>query len=101
MIFLEDVLSGSFEDVPLDIRLTMWYQHDGAPAYYHANARHLLDEVFPNRWVGRNGPVAWPARSPDMTPLASFLWGVMKALVYETPVDSEEDLVTRIVAAVA
>jgi hypothetical protein len=77
----------------------MWYQHDGAPAHYHANARQLLDEVFPNRWIGRGGPVAWPARSPDMTPLDFFLWGAMKALVYETPVDSEEDLVARIAVA--
>jgi hypothetical protein len=97
--FLEDVLPGLLEDVPLDIRRIMWYQHDGAPAHFHANTRLLLDEVFPNRWIGRNGPVAWPARSPDMTPLDFFLWGAMKALVYETPVDSEQDLVARIAVA--
>ena len=44
-------------------------------------------------------PVARPARFADMTPLDFFLWGAMKALVYETPVDSEEDLAARIVAA--
>ena len=72
------------------------------PAHHHANASQLLDEVFPNRWgVGRDDSVAWPARSHDMAPLDFFLWGVMKALVCETPADSEEDLVTRIVAAVA
>ena len=55
-MFLEDVLPRLLEDVPLDIHRTIWYQHDGAPAHYHANARQLLDEVFSNRWIGRKGP---------------------------------------------
>ena len=41
----------------------------------------------------------WPARSSDLTPLDYFLWGHMKILVYETPVDSEEDLLARVIAA--
>ena len=99
MMFLEETLSELLEDVPLGIRRVMWYQHDGAPSHYYAGARNVLDRQFPNRWIGRNGPVAWPARSPDMTPLDFFFWGAMKELVYATPVDSELDLVGRIVAA--
>ena len=53
-----------------------------------------------NRWIGRNGPVAWPSRSPDLTCLDFFLWGHMKQLVYEAVVETEEDLVTRITVAV-
>ena len=34
-------------------------------------------------------------RSPDLTPLNYFLWGHMKCLVYETPVDAEEYLLAR------
>ena len=79
----------------------MWYQHDGAPAHYFLGSREELDDQFPNRWIGRGGPVSWPTRSPDMTPLDFFLWGTMKDLVYATPVDSEEDLVARIVDAAA
>ncbi|GFV88973.1 hypothetical protein TNCV_4911751 [Trichonephila clavipes] len=37
------------------------------------------------------GPVAWPPRSPDLSPLDFFLWGAMKGLVYDTPVVSEMD----------
>ena len=47
-----------------------------------------LNESFPNRWLGRGGPVAWPPRSPDLTPLDYYLWGHMKTLVYETKVES-------------
>ena len=50
-------------------------------------------------WIGRNGPVIWPSRSPDFSPIAYFLWGHMKSMVYETPVESEEDLVARIAVA--
>ena len=41
-IFLEDGLVVLLEDVSLDIRRTMRYQHDGAPAHYRVNARQLL-----------------------------------------------------------
>ena len=39
-----------------------------------------------------------PARSPDLTPL-DLLCRNMKSLVYEIPVDSEEDLLARVLAA--
>jgi hypothetical protein len=28
---------------------------------------------FPGRWVGRDGPIPWPPRSPDITPLDFYL----------------------------
>ena len=37
-------------------------------------------------------------RLPDLTPLYCFLWDRMKSLVYETPMDSEEDLLTRVMS---
>ena len=51
-----------------------------------------LNESFPNRWLGRGGPVAWPQRSPDLTPLDYYLWGHMKTLVYKTKVESRAAL---------
>ena len=44
--------------------------------------RRFLDEEFPGRWIGRRGPVEWPARSPDLTPPDFFLWGVLKPRVF-------------------
>lgn len=43
--------------------------------------------------------MAWPARSPDLTPLDFYLWGHMKTLVYETPIETEMELVGRIAVA--
>jgi hypothetical protein len=54
---------------------------DGAPA-------HNLE----NRGIGRNGPVLWPTRSTDLSPCDFFLWGHLKQIVYETPVNSVEEL---------
>ena len=98
-IFLEEVLPGLLDNVPLGIRRRLWFQHDGAPAHYALNVRRFLDQQFPNRWIGRGGTVSWPPRSPDLTPLDFFVWGHMKSLIYATPVESEEDLVARIAVA--
>ena len=62
--------------------------------------RNHLNVTYPNRWTGRGGPVPWPARSPDLTPLDYFLLGRMKALVYSTPVTLEEDLIARVQGAI-
>lgn len=99
--FLQHVLPELLENVPLNIRANMWFQHDGAPAHFSLRVRQYLDERFPNRWIGRGGPVHWPARSPDLTPLDYFLWGHLKALVYETPVPNQQELLGRVMAASA
>lgn len=99
LTFLQQVLPELLENVPLNIRQEMWLQHDGAPAHFSLVVQDHLNQQFGVRWIGRGGPIAWPPRSPDMTPLDFYLWGHMKSLVYETPVESEEDLVARILAA--
>jgi hypothetical protein len=35
--------------------------------------RDHLNERFHERWIGRGGPVSWPPRSPDLTPLEFYL----------------------------
>ena len=52
----------------------MYFQHDGAPPHYSRLVREYLRVSFPNRWLGRLGPVAWPPRSPDLTPLDYYIW---------------------------
>jgi len=97
-VFLRNVLPGLWQDMPLMIRSQMYFQHDGAPPHHTRHMRGYLKESFPNRWLGRGGPVAWPQRSPDLTPLDYYLWGHMKTLVYETKIDSREELRRRILA---
>lgn len=63
--FLRDDLPELLEDLPLDIRQLLYFMHDGAPAHYRVTVREFSNETFPNRWIGRGGPVPWPAISPD------------------------------------
>ncbi|GFU75697.1 uncharacterized protein TNCV_3712421 [Trichonephila clavipes] len=77
----------------------MWFQQDGAPAHFSISVRNHLDATCGERWIGRGGPVHWPPRSPDLSCLDYFFWGQMKSLVYETPVNSAEELEERISAA--
>lgn len=94
--FLNNTLDELLEDVPLAVRRDMWFLHDGAPAHYFGEVRTWLDNNFPEKWIGRNGPVLWPARSPDLNPCDFFLWGHMKQLVYSTPVHTQEELRARV-----
>lgn len=72
------------------------FQQDGAPAHHALLVRTYLDLVFPNRWIGRNGPVAWPPRSPDLTPLDFFLWGFLKDKVFRTKPEDLQEMRDRI-----
>ena len=73
------------------------FQQDGAPPHWGLIVCDFVNETFPNRWIGRNGPTPWPPRSPDITPLDFFLWGYVKDRVYRTPVRDVETLQSRII----
>ena len=45
------------------------FQQGGAPPHCSLDLQEHLDNVFPNRWIGCNGPISWSPQSPDVTPL--------------------------------
>lgn len=96
---LETSVEEQLQNVPESYQSELYYQHDGAPAHYQRDVRAFLDRKFGERWIGRGGPVAWPARSPDLTPLDFFLWGEVKRLVYEQESESREQLKEKIITA--
>ncbi|GFS70960.1 uncharacterized protein TNCV_2720141 [Trichonephila clavipes] len=77
------------------------FQQDGA-TYHTARATiDLLKATFGDRLISRFGPVNWPPRSCDLTPLDYFLWGYVKSLVYaDKPqtLDHLEDNIRRVIA---
>jgi len=95
--FLEDELPDYLEDIPLDLRETMYFQQDGAPAHNSRIVNAFLNRTFPGKWIGTHGPIRWPARSPDLSPLDYFLWGYLKDRVYQTPLTDVDDLKNRII----
>ncbi|KAL4713619.1 hypothetical protein ACJJTC_017660 [Scirpophaga incertulas] len=38
----------------------MWYQNDGCPAHFASPVREYLNQEYPERWIGRHGPILWP-----------------------------------------
>lgn len=94
--FLRDNFEELLDDVPLANRQDMVFQHDGCPAHFYRPIQDLLNQRFPNRWIGRGGPIPWPARSPDLTPLDFYVWGTTKELVYSTEINTREELINRI-----
>ena len=51
----------------------LFWQQDGAPPHFFRPAREWLDRHFENRWIERTSPIAWPPRSPDLTPCDFWL----------------------------
>ncbi|GFU68738.1 DDE 3 domain containing protein [Trichonephila clavipes] len=60
----------------------LWFQQDGATCHTARATIDLLKDTFGDRLISRFGPVNWPPRSCDLTPLDYFLWGYVKSSVY-------------------
>ncbi|GFT55523.1 putative DD41D transposase [Trichonephila clavipes] len=79
----------------------LWFQQDGATCHTARAKIDLLKDTFGDRLISRFGPVNWPPRSCDLTPLDYFLWGYVKSLVYaDKPqtLDHLEDNIHRVIA---
>ncbi|GFY28917.1 putative transposable element [Trichonephila clavipes] len=58
------------------------FQQDGATCHTVRATIDLLKDTFGDRLISRFGPVNWPPKSCDLTPLDYFQWGYVKSLVY-------------------
>jgi len=61
--------------------MNLFFQQDGAPAHNAIIVQEYLNQTFGHKWMWTYGPVQWPPRSPDITPLDYFLWGHLKTVV--------------------
>ncbi|GFW51926.1 transposable element Tc3 transposase [Trichonephila clavipes] len=78
----------------------LWFQQDGATCHTARATIDLLKDTFGDRLISRFGPVNWPPRSYDLTPLDYFLWGYVKSLVYAAKpqtLDHFEDNISRLI----
>ncbi|GFV10024.1 DUF4817 domain-containing protein [Trichonephila clavipes] len=79
----------------------LWFQQDGATCHTARATIDLLKDTFGDRLISRFGPVNWPPRSCDLTPLDYFLWSYVKSLVYAyrpQTLDHLEDNIRRVIA---
>lgn len=75
-----------------ELRNNLFWQQDGCPAHSTALVRQWLADHFGERWIGRFGPIHYPARSPDLTPLDFFLWGAVKQKVYSNDLPHDREV---------
>ncbi|GFW31848.1 transposable element Tc3 transposase [Trichonephila clavipes] len=79
--------------------LELWFQQDGATCHTARATIDLLKDTFGDRLISRFGPVNWPPRSCDLTPLDYFLQGYIKSLDYANKpetLDHLEDNIRRV-----
>ncbi|GFS65186.1 DUF4817 domain-containing protein [Trichonephila clavipes] len=79
----------------------LWFQQDGTTCHTARATIDLLKDTFGDRIISRFGPVNWPPRSCDSTPLDYFLWDYVKSLVYaDKPqsLDHIEENICRVIA---
>ncbi|GFW95942.1 DUF4817 domain-containing protein [Trichonephila clavipes] len=94
----------SFNPTPLDHEANigaLWFQQDGAKCHTARVTIDLLKDTFGDRLISRFGPVNWPPRPCDLTPLDYFLWDYVKSLVYANKsqtLDHLEDNIRRVIA---
>jgi hypothetical protein len=99
--FLQNKLPEKLKDVSLATRIAMYFQQYEAPPYYTRLVMQHLNDTFPNRWIGHGSTIYWPPRYPDLAPFDFCLWGWMKSEVYRRKVDTWDELLDRIMNAVA
>ncbi|GFX72796.1 transposable element Tc3 transposase [Trichonephila clavipes] len=86
---------------PLQNTEELGFQQDRATCHTARDTIDLLKDTLGDRLISRFGPVNWPPRSCDLTPLDYFLWGYVKSLVYaDKPqtLDHLEDNIRRVIA---
>ncbi|GFW36625.1 DUF4817 domain-containing protein [Trichonephila clavipes] len=79
----------------------LWFRQDGATCHTARATIDLLKDTFGDHLISRFGPVNWPPRFCDLTPLDYFLYGYVKSLVYaDKPqtLDYLEDNIRRVIA---
>jgi hypothetical protein len=77
-----------------DLELTnAYFQQDGATCHTSRRALAEIASFFQDRVVSKG---LWPPRSPDLTPLDFFLWGMLKGKVYANKPSTIDELKSNI-----
>lgn len=73
---LRDMLPRMLEFVDKNTVQHMWLQQDGAPSHYVRPVRDFSNLIYQRRWIGQDGHIAWPPRSPDL--ISDFFMGLFE-----------------------
>ena len=84
--FLRNVMPVLLQDVRLQARIHLWLMHDAVPPHFLLAVREILSYLLPGQWIPQGGPIACPARAPDLNPLTFLSPGTYEVycLCYRT-----------------
>ncbi|CAF4848254.1 unnamed protein product [Pieris macdunnoughi] len=73
-----------------------WFPQDGATCHTSNASLAAVNEMFAGKLISRRGDIAWPPRSPDLTPPDFFKWGYLESKVYSNNPATINQLKTNI-----
>ncbi|XP_066144607.1 uncharacterized protein [Euwallacea fornicatus] len=92
---LKTFLLDKLNELPLQYREQIYFQQDGCPAPCAREVTERLNNKFGDRWISRYSPVLWPVRSPHLTISDTYLWGRLKQLTLQQPIDNNIDILKQ------
>lgn len=87
-----NILNQFLDDLPYELRLSSYFQHDGCPAHSTLRVCEWLNEHFQEKWIANAGPIFWPPRSPDLTIMDFYFWGRIKQMVYSNRIPNDTEV---------
>jgi len=88
------------ENLPLQLRLNMWFQQNAYPSHTSRFACAALNAMFPNKWIDKYGPINYPPQSPDLTVFDYYFWEKIKDLIYQKRPITRNNMIRRISEAI-
>ena len=65
---------------------TQWFQQDGATSHTTRAVLQSLSTIFEERIISMKTAFPWPARSPDLSVLDFWVWGMLKDNIFRDAV---------------
>jgi len=97
---LEQFVFPRIETFEPEIVIRFIFKQDRSPAHFGCFVTDILNDRFPDPWIGRGGPIPKPPRSPDLFPIDFSLWGYIKNIVYAEKIRNIQHLQVRISSAI-
>jgi len=97
---LEQYVFPQIETVEQETVSRVIFMQYGAPPHFSCFVTDVLNERFPVTWIGRNGPIPWPPRSPDLSPPDFCPVWYIKNMVYAENIRNIQHLQERITSAI-
>jgi len=82
------------ENLPLQLRLNMWFQQNACLSHTSRLVRATLNAMFSNK-ISKYGPINYPSWSPDLTVLDYYFWEKIKNFYHER-LTTRDNIIRRI-----